>query len=69
MATIQAIKGISAIETLKIINKTSADNEGDRTYSGFNFNIDISEISGSETFLHLHQNELNIVLLMQQLKH
>ena len=35
---------------------------------GFNFNIDISEISGSETFLHLHQNELNIVLLIEEVK-
>ena len=35
---------------------------------GFDFNIDISEISGSETFLHLHQNELNIVLLIEEVK-
>lgn len=35
---------------------------------GFDFNIDISEISGSETFLHLHQNELNIVLLIEEVR-
>ena len=35
---------------------------------GFDFNIDISEISGSETFLHLRQNELNIVLLIEEVR-
>jgi len=35
---------------------------------GFDFNIDISEISGSETFLHLHQNVLNIVLLIEEVR-
>ena len=34
--------------------------------NGFDFNVDIAEISGSETFLHLHQNELNMVLLMEE---
>ena len=35
---------------------------------GFNFNIDIAEISGSETFLHLHQNVLNIILLIEEVR-
>jgi len=35
---------------------------------GFDFNIDIAEISGSETFLHLHQNLLNIVLLIEEVR-
>ena len=35
---------------------------------GFDFNIDIAEISGSETFLHLHQNFLNIVLLIEEVR-
>jgi len=36
--------------------------------NGFDFNVDIAEISGSETFLHLHQNELNMVLLMEEVR-
>ncbi len=36
--------------------------------NGFDFNVDIAEISGSETFLHLHQNELNIILLMEEVR-
>ena len=36
--------------------------------NGFDFNVDIAEISGSETFLHLHQNELNVVLLMEEVR-
>ena len=35
---------------------------------GFDFNVDIAEISGSETFLHLHQNELNVVLLLEEVR-
>ena len=35
---------------------------------GFDFNVDIAEISGSETFLHLHQNELNMVLLIEEVR-
>jgi len=35
---------------------------------GFDFNIDIAEISGSETFLHLHQNVLNIILLIEEVR-
>ena len=36
--------------------------------NGFDFNVDIAEISGSETFLHLHQNELNMILLMEEVR-
>ncbi len=36
--------------------------------NGFDFNVDIAEISGSETFLHLHQNELNMVLLIEEVR-
>ena len=36
--------------------------------NGFDFNVDIAEISGSETFLHLHQNELYMVLLMEEVR-
>lgn len=36
--------------------------------NGFDFNVDIAEISGSETFLHLHQNKLNMVLLMEEVR-
>ena len=36
--------------------------------NGFDFNVDIAEISGSETFLHLHQNELNVVLLLEEVR-
>lgn len=50
MAVIQAIKGVTAIETFKIINKTSADNEGNRTYSGFNFDINANTFSGIVSF-------------------
>jgi len=35
---------------------------------GFDFKVDIAEISGSETFLHLHQNELNVVLLLEEVR-
>ena len=37
-------------ETFKIINKTSADNEGNRTYSGFNFDINANTFSGIVSF-------------------
>ena len=50
MAVIQAIEGVNAIETFKIINKTSADNEGDRNYSGFNFDINANTFSGIVSF-------------------
>ena len=35
---------------------------------GFNFDVDIAEISGSETLLHLHKNQLNLVLLIEEVK-
>ena len=35
---------------------------------GFDFNVDIAEISGSETYLHLHQNEINVVLLLEEVR-
>ena len=50
MATIQAIDGINAIETFKIVNKTASDNEGNRTYSGFNFDINANTFSGIVSF-------------------
>tara|TARA_B110000014_G_scaffold63183_1_gene42900 strand:- start:170 stop:1246 length:1077 start_codon:yes stop_codon:yes gene_type:complete len=36
--------------------------------SGFNFTVDISEISGSETFLHMHQDELKVVLMIEEVR-
>tara|TARA_B000000477_G_scaffold11934_1_gene10206 strand:+ start:7325 stop:8401 length:1077 start_codon:yes stop_codon:yes gene_type:complete len=36
--------------------------------SGFNFIVDISEISGSETFLHMHQDELKVVLMIEEVR-
>ena len=50
MASIQAIDGINAIESFKIVNKTAADNEGSRTYSGFNFDINANTFSGIISF-------------------
>jgi len=50
MASIQAIDGINAIETFKIVNKTASDNEGNRTYSGFNFDINANTFSGIVSF-------------------
>jgi hypothetical protein len=50
MATIQAIDGINAIETFKIVNKTASNNEGNRTYSGFNFDINANTFSGIVSF-------------------
>ena len=50
MASIQAIDGINAIETFKIINKTSADNEDTTTYSGFNFDVDANTFAGIVSF-------------------
>ena len=35
---------------------------------GFDFNVEIAEISGSETYLHLNQDELNVVLLLEEVK-
>ena len=50
MASIQAIDGINAIETFKIINKTSTDNEDTTTYSGFNFDVDANTFAGIVSF-------------------
>jgi len=50
MASIQAIDGVNAIETFKIVNKTASDNEGNRTYSGFNFDINANTFSGIVSF-------------------
>ena len=50
MASIQAIDGINAIESFKVVNKTAADNEGSRTYSGFNFDINANTFSGIISF-------------------
>ena len=36
--------------------------------AGFNFTVDISEISGSETFLHIHQDELKVVLMIEEVR-
>ena len=36
--------------------------------SGFSFTVDISEISGSETFLHIHQDELKVVLMIEEVR-
>jgi glycerol transport system ATP-binding protein len=35
---------------------------------GFNFDVDISEISGSETFLHLHSNNIKCVATIEEVK-
>ena len=50
IASIQAIDGVNAVETFKIVNKTSADNESNRTYSGFNFDINANTFSGIVSF-------------------
>jgi len=36
--------------------------------NGFDFNVEISEISGSETFLHLKQDKLNVILLLEEVR-
>ena len=36
--------------------------------SGFQFVVDLAEISGSETFLHLHQDNLKLVSLINEVK-
>ena len=36
--------------------------------SGFQFVVDLAEISGSETFLHLHQDDLKLVSLINEVK-
>ena len=36
--------------------------------SGFQFVVDLAEISGSETFLHLHQDNLKLVSLLNEVK-
>ena len=36
--------------------------------SGFQFVVDLAEISGSETILHLHQDNLKFVLLINEVK-
>ena len=36
--------------------------------SGFQFAVDLAEISGSETFLHLHQDNLKMILMMEEVK-
>jgi glycerol transport system ATP-binding protein len=35
---------------------------------GFNFDVDISEISGSETFLHLHNQDIKCVATIEEVK-
>jgi glycerol transport system ATP-binding protein len=35
---------------------------------GFNFQVDISEISGSETFLHLHNQDIKCVATIEEVK-
>ena len=35
---------------------------------GFNFQVDISEISGSETFLHLHNQDIKCVATIKEVK-
>jgi len=35
---------------------------------GFNFDVDISEISGSETFLHLHNDEVKCVATIEEVR-
>lgn len=35
---------------------------------GFNFDVDISEISGSETFLHLHNNDVKCVATIEEVR-
>ena len=35
---------------------------------GFNFDVDISEISGSETFLHLHSNNIKCVATIEEVQ-
>jgi glycerol transport system ATP-binding protein len=35
---------------------------------GFNFQVDISEISGSETFLHLHNQGIKCVATIEEVK-
>ena len=36
--------------------------------NGFQFVVDLAEISGSETILHLHQNNLKFVSLINEVK-
>ena len=36
--------------------------------SGFQFVVDLAEISGSETFLHLHQDNLKLISLINEVK-
>ena len=36
--------------------------------NGFNFQVDISEISGSETFLHLHNQDIKCVATIEEVK-
>ena len=50
IASIQAIDGVNAVETFKVVNKTSADNTGTMTYSGFNFDINANTFSGIVSF-------------------
>ena len=50
MAKIQGIDGVTSVERFDIVNKTAVNNEGGRTYSGFNFDIKANTFSGILSF-------------------